>query len=209
MERTYFLLIISEDSAEVRSITPIGIGPLTALLAFRLRPPPEKAKTTSAAAVPPPESLPCLILAGSSDGRVSALLATKGGRDITDVGLIWHDPDRLSVSRIRLVQISAAAAGSAPPAKSRSGAGLSCRFLLAKGNFLVMVSARLVAAGAGGQWRVAEATTQSSLNAGSGAVVGAEIGEEREDLLVATQKGPLLRLYKNTFFKFLVPVRYL
>jgi hypothetical protein len=97
------------------------------------------------------------------------------------------------VSRIRLVQISAAAAGSAPPAKSRS-AGLSCRFLLAKGNFLVMVSVRLVATAAGsGQWRVAEATTQSSLNAGSGSVVGAEIGHEREDLLVATQKGPLLR----------------
>jgi len=165
MERVYFLLIISEDSAEVRSITPIGIGPLTALLAFRLRPPPEKAKKTSATAAPPPESLPCLILAGSSDGRVSALLATNGGRDITDVGIIWHDPDRLSVSRIRLAQIYAAAAGSALPAKSRS-AGLSCRFLLAKGNFLVMVSARLVAAAAGGQWRVAEATTQSSLNAG-------------------------------------------
>ena len=119
------------------------------------------------------------------------MLATNGGRDITDVGIIWHDPDRLSVSSIQLVQISAAATATAPPAKSRN-AGLSCRFLLAKGNFLVMMCVRLVRAG-GGEWRVGEASTESSLNAGTGAVVGAEVGEGGQELLVATQKGPLLR----------------
>jgi hypothetical protein len=125
-----------------------------------------------------------IVLAGSSDGRVSAHLLLDGGRDIKDVGLVWRDPDRLSVSRIQLVEQTAEGGG--------GGKGLTCRFLLAKASFVVAVAVRLVQKSGAGQWKIAEAVTQGSVIAGTGTVVGMELDNEG-GVLVAAQKGPPLR----------------
>ena len=91
------------------------------------------------------------------------------------------------MSRIQLVRQAAAAAAT----KGATTAGLAFCFLVAKANFVVVMSVQLEEAKK--KWKVVEVKTQSSLNAGTGAVVGAELNEEGTHLLVASQKGPILR----------------
>lgn len=164
-------ILFPEESTEIRCIAPLEIGAITALCTVNLKPPP---KTSS-------KEAPCLILAGSADGRVAARLAANGGRKPLDIGLIWSESDRLTVRRIQLVDQVVA---------NSSGNELTLRILLAKSSFVVVVVARLILAKK--QWRLAETVTQSTLNAGIGTVVGMEVTEEG-DVLVAAQKGSVLR----------------
>ena len=119
------------------------------------------------------------MVAGSLDGRVSARLSVKGGRKLQGSSVIWPEADRLAVRRIKLLDQA-----------TRGASELVCRFLLAKANFVVVVAVRLVCTK--GQWKLAEVTTQGSLNAGLGTVIGMDVDEDG-GLLVAPQKGPLLR----------------
>jgi hypothetical protein len=170
-----YSVLLSEKSAEIRSITPLDIGALTAIYAEKLKPP-----VSSKSPSKTPEG-PSIILAGSLDGRIAVRLLTDRGQKLQDLGLAWTDSDRLSVRRIQLLDLAA-----------RGASELTCRFLVAKANFVVLISLRLAYTAKSAAWRLAEAKTLSSLNAGLGTVVGMEMSEEG-DLLVSSQKGPVLR----------------
>jgi hypothetical protein len=182
-------VLFSEDSAEIRCITPLAIGALTALYAGKLTstpPPPPGNNNSSKSAAKKTPAAPCIILAGSHDGRVAARLLLERGQQLQDLGqqLVWPDADRLSVRRLQLLDLTA-----------RGASELTGRFLLAKANFVAVAAVRLAyntAAKSATAWRMAEVKTLASLNGGLGAVVGMEVSEEGE-LIVASQKGPVLR----------------